>query len=56
MRAESGERGEGEAVEVHEGGEGNNDLDMIKVSIFLLSPFEISTFFKNVMRGILCSN
>jgi hypothetical protein len=33
MRAESGERGEGEAVEVHEGGEGNNDLDMIKFSI-----------------------
>jgi hypothetical protein len=33
MRAESGERGEGEAIEVHEGGEGNNDLDMIKFSI-----------------------
>jgi hypothetical protein len=33
MKAESGERGKGEAVEVHEGGEGNNDLDMLKFSI-----------------------
>jgi hypothetical protein len=34
MRAESREWGKGEAVEVYEGGEGNNDLDMIKVSIY----------------------
>jgi hypothetical protein len=34
MRAESGERGKGKAIEVHKGGEGNNNLDMIKVSIY----------------------